>query len=104
MFWNETGSLTGLSDKILNNKTVLIGLYNPGANGNLPIKIRVPSHELNIFNEKNQTIHGDIFCPNLQNTLDCELLFHLEINMGSNAYVKLIPTKTSPSAKVIPLK
>jgi hypothetical protein len=43
LFWNETGSVTGLSTRLNAGKTVLVSLYNPGAKGTYPIRLKVPA-------------------------------------------------------------
>lgn len=104
LFWNESAKVTGVSDKILGNKTVLVSFYNPGAKGIFPIRVKVPPHELNIVSSKNVNIGGDVICNNLQDANDCELLFSLDVEESSTAYVKLVPVKSGGSAKVEAVK
>ncbi len=63
--------MTGLNDRIIANKSVILSLYNPGAKGIYQIKVNVPSHELNVVNIKNANINGDIICANLYDTANC---------------------------------
>ena len=53
MFWNRTGSATGISKKLNNGDKVMIGLYNPGSKGIYPIRLRVPAININIIDHKN---------------------------------------------------
>lgn len=91
VFWNETGDVTGLSNKLNEGKTVLVSLYNPGSQGTYPIRLRVPPLNLNLVGHDNSLIPGDIFCGDLKAPKDCELWFHLSIGESSNAYVKISP-------------
>ena len=79
LFWNESGSATGLSKRLNDGQKVLGSLYNPGSKGTYPIRLRVPSKDLNVIDQSNKAITGDIVCGNLKDTGDCELLFSLEI-------------------------
>lgn len=92
IFWNETGAATGLSDKLQAGKTVLVGLYNPGAAGDYIIKLKAFPKDINIVNTKNQPIVGDILCADTNDANNCDLIFTVNIGESSNAYVKLIPT------------
>lgn len=103
LFWNETGSVTGLSAKLTAGKTVLVSLYNPGAKGTYTIRLKVPNKELNVVSQTNTSIVGDIICSNLKDANDCELIFNLDFDESSNAYVKLVPT-ASGSAKLVTVK
>lgn len=71
VFWNETGVLTGVSSKLLSGKTVLVSLYNPGARGMYPIRLKVPAKELNIVTQSNDSIGGDVICNNVKDPNDC---------------------------------
>ena len=71
IFWNETGVTTGLSSSLNAGKTVLVSLYNPGTKGFHIIKLKVPSKELNIVDQDNNKIEGDIVCANLRDSNDC---------------------------------
>lgn len=99
LFWNQTGSVTGLSARLNAGKTVLVSFYNPGAKGSYPIKLKVPAKQLNIASQTNQNIAGDVICNNLKDKTDCELLFNLDFEQSSNSYVKLVPI--SGSAKMV---
>ena len=56
LFWNETGNTTGLSQIIKTGKSVLVNLYNPGAKGVLPIRLKVPAQDITILSERNSQI------------------------------------------------
>ena len=43
LFWNETGSQTGVSTQLSAGKTVLVSLYNPGSKGSYIVRLKVPS-------------------------------------------------------------
>jgi hypothetical protein len=103
LFWNETGTVTGLTQSLNAGKTVLVSFYNPGSKGTYPVRLRVPPKDLNVLGQDNLPIPGDVVCANLRDTSDCELLFNLAIGESSNAYVKLSASKDG-SAKLIPLK
>jgi hypothetical protein len=78
LFWNETGAATGLSQKLMDGKNVLVSLYNPGSKGTYPIKLRVAPSELNIIDQTNKAILGDVVCANLRDSSDCEVIFNLD--------------------------
>ena len=96
--------MTGIDALVSSGKTILINLYNPGAKDTYQIKIRVPEHEFNINSPTINNIQGDVICPNLKDSSDCELIFDLEMEASSNNYVKLVPTKSGGSAKIQKLK
>lgn len=93
-----------MSDKIAGGKTVLVNFYNPGAKGSFNVRIKVPSHELNIVSSKNTNIPGDVICNNLKDIADCEVLFAVDAEEGSNSHVKLVPVKSGGSAKIEAVK
>ena len=87
------------------NETVLIGLYNPGRSQTKEIKIAVPEVELRVVDDKNQRIEGDVFCANLNDESDCELVVFVEFGESSNRYLKITPMKSSSAtAKVQKLR
>ena len=71
LFWNESGSTTGLSKRLNEGQKVLVSLYNPGSKGIYPIRLRVPSKDLNIVDQNNKAVTGDVICGNLKDTSDC---------------------------------
>ena len=79
LFWNETGKTTGLSQMLEKGQNVLVNLYNPGAKGIIPIRLKVPSQEIKILSERNVPIEGDVVCLNPKDASDCELLFNLKV-------------------------
>lgn len=80
-------------------------MYNPGPAGTYPIKIRVPNHDLNVIGLNGTTIQGDVICPNLKDSNDCELLFNLQMASTSSNYVKVSVSKSgSGSAKIVKMK
>jgi hypothetical protein len=103
LFWNETGTVTGLTQSLNAGKTVLVSFYNPGSKGTYPVRLRVPPKDLNVLGQDNLPIPGDVVCANLRDTSDCELLFNLAIGESSNAYVKLSASKDG-SAKQVTVK
>ena len=62
LYWNESGTKTGLSNMINSGQKILVNFYNPGPNGIYPIRLRVPPKSLKIVNQNNTLILGDIFC------------------------------------------
>ena len=82
---------------------MLVSLYNPGSKGTYQIRLRVPGKDLQVVNQKNVAIVGDVVCANLKDTQDCELLFSLSFEEGSNAYVKIYASNGG-SAKVALVK
>ena len=102
LFWNETGAQTGMSTKLSAGKTVIVALYNPGAKGTYPIKLRVPSMDLDIIAQDNSKVQGDVVCGNFYASNDCELLFSMPFSESSNSYVKIVPSMGS--AKKVPIK
>ena len=78
LFWNETGSASGLSKRLSDGKNVIVSLYNPGGKGTYLIRLRVPALELNILSQANKAIAGDVICANLRDASDCEVLFYLD--------------------------
>lgn len=104
LFWNESGSATGLSKSLNAGQKVLVSLYNPGSKGSYPVRLRVPPRELNVVGQDNSLIAGDVVCGNLRDTSDCELLFNLAIGESSNAYVKLVPVASGGSARLTPME
>lgn len=68
---------------------MLLALYNPGKAQKRIIRINVPEHDLKIVDEKNSAIQGDIFCGNLYEVGNCEVVFSLDMPESGNAYVKL---------------
>ena len=71
LYWNETAKITGVADKISNNKTVLLALYNSGPAEKRIIKVNVPSHDLKLTDWDNKPITGDVFCSNLYDAANC---------------------------------
>jgi len=71
--------MTGIDTLVAANKTILLNLYNPGAKGINQIKIRVPEHEFNVNSLATNNIQGDVVCPNMKDSTDCELIFDLEM-------------------------
>ena len=71
LFWNESGSATGLSQRVNNGEKVLVSFYNPGSKGTYPIRLRVPNKDLNVVSQTNTAIAGDVVCGNLKDTNDC---------------------------------
>ena len=71
LFWNESGSTTGLSKRLNEGQKVLVSLYNPGSKGIYPIRLRVPSKDLNIVDQNNKSVTGHVICGNLKDTSDC---------------------------------
>eukprot|EP00178_Gracilaria_changii_P009112 TRINITY_DN26950_c0_g1_i2.p2 TRINITY_DN26950_c0_g1~~TRINITY_DN26950_c0_g1_i2.p2 ORF type:complete len:117 (+),score=15.73 TRINITY_DN26950_c0_g1_i2:154-504(+) len=53
LFWNESGSTTGLSKRLSQGDKVLVSLHNPGSKGTYPIRLRVPRSDLQVVNQKN---------------------------------------------------
>jgi hypothetical protein len=88
----------------LKNKTILVGLYNPGPKGTYTIRLKIPPVPLTIVGSNNVNIDGDIFCGNPSDTNDCDLVFTTNIGESSNAYVKLFPASSSKSAPIRTLK
>ena len=79
LFWNESGKATGLSKRLESGDKVLVSLYNPGAAGTYPIRLRVPPKDLNVVDHKNQPVKGDVICTNFKDSSDCELLFNIKL-------------------------
>lgn len=77
LYWNETGSTTGLSKRLSNGEKVMVSLYNPGSKGIYSIRLRVPAADLNIVNHENSAVKGDVICGNLKDSSDCEVVFDL---------------------------
>ena len=71
VFWNETGAISGLSQKINSGQKILISFYNPSAKNSYPIRLRVPNKDLNIVGQNNEKIVGDVVCANLKDSSDC---------------------------------
>ena len=104
MYWNETAKQTGVADKISAGKAVLLALYNSGPAQKRIIKINVPNKDLKIVDWTNQPITGDIFCANLYDTANCELIFSASLPESANYYIKIIGETKNPTAKVVKLK
>jgi len=66
LFWNESGSATGLSKRLSAGEKVLVSLYNPGSKGTYSIRLRVPAKDLQVVSHKNEPIKGDVVCANPQ--------------------------------------
>jgi alpha-mannosidase/alpha-mannosidase II/lysosomal alpha-mannosidase len=71
LFWNETGTATGLSKSLKDGKKVIVNFYNPGSKGTYPIRLRVPATELNVVSQSNSAIVGDVVCANFKDSSDC---------------------------------
>ncbi len=56
-----------------------MSLYNPSHAQQREIRVSVPEHPLKIADDKNGSIEGDIFCANLHDKEDCELVFLLNM-------------------------
>lgn len=104
IYWNETAKQTGIAQKILANKTVLLALYNPGTAQKRQIRIPVPDHDLKVTNWANTAVPGDVICTNAYDTTSCELFVILDFPESGNTYLKIVSDSKTPSAKVVKLK
>lgn len=87
--WNETQKEWGIS--FPSDKNVLLQLYNPGPEGEYPIRVKIAPRNMSIKGVNNQNIKGDLICGNVQDSNDCELFFNLHIKETSWGFVKLEP-------------
>lgn len=103
--WNNTYQQEGLYQSLAANKSVLVGIYNPGSTGVYPVRLRIDDRDVNVHHSNNSLIVGDVLCTNSKDSKDCELIFHMSLNSSVLNYVKLEPAKSgSGSAKVVKLK
>lgn len=102
--WNGTAADWGISAVLAANKSVLLNLYNPGTKGTYTVRVKVQEQEFNIVSSAGANIPGDLICSNVQDAKDCDVLFNVAFEETSTSYVKLVPVKSSGSAKVVKLK
>lgn len=102
IYWNETAKITGVHQKISDNKPVLLALYNSGSAQKRQIKIYVPKKDLKIVGANNSTISGSVVCTDGSD--NCELFFQVDLPESGNAYVKISAEGSSPSARVSELR
>lgn len=104
--WNNTYLQDGVYQSLSANKSVILGIFNPGPAGVYPIRVHIDERDVNVHSVSNSLIAGDVLCTNSsKDSKDCELLFHLALNASVLNYVKIEPAKTgSGSAKAIKLK
>ena len=58
----------------------MVSFYNPGSKGTYLIRLRVLPTELNIIDQNNKAIVGDVVCANLRDSNDCEVIFYLDFD------------------------
>lgn len=103
--WNHTYLEDGLYKALAANKSVLLGVYNPGPQGLYPVRVRLDDRDVNVRTPAGGLVAGDVLCTNTKDGKDCELVFHLALNASVLNYVKLEAAKNgSGSARVVRLK
>lgn len=64
----------------------------------------MPNHDLKVTDWENKPITGDVFCSNLYDTANCQLIFSVNMPESSTYYVKIAADSKSATAKVQKLK
>lgn len=91
--WNNSATEWNVAyDSLVNNKPVVLTVYNPGVQREEILKIKVPQVKFNVLDINNNILTADIICANHTDLNDCDLFFAASLKNYSLNYFKLVPS------------
>eukprot|EP00825_Cyclidium_porcatum_P038115 TRINITY_DN4351_c0_g1_i4.p1 TRINITY_DN4351_c0_g1~~TRINITY_DN4351_c0_g1_i4.p1 ORF type:complete len:797 (+),score=127.41 TRINITY_DN4351_c0_g1_i4:666-3056(+) len=100
--WNaSTVDCKCVYDNLINNKTVVVAVYNQGLSAPTTLKVKVPNVLVDIRDINNKLVEGEIICANKTLSYDCDLYFYTNMSQFTLTYFKITPNKNSQTTKKI---